>query len=136
MKLQIASRVFAGVFWFVQESSLWPHHLSEKRSSRLPSLGIVLEFALKSMAIAISIILGFFALYYFAASPPLHLFFDVAPPAGPASVYLPVSVIVTPRGSDSMGEVSNSMTPWTLPYPELACPRGVSSVTICLIILN
>jgi hypothetical protein len=32
---------------------------------------------------------SFFALYYALASPPMHLVYDVAPPAGPATIYIP-----------------------------------------------
>jgi len=34
-------------------------------------------------------IVFFFALYYALASPPMHLVYDVAPPAGPSTIYVP-----------------------------------------------
>lgn len=101
MKVQIASRLFAGVFWLVQESS-WssssrlriqddPNKKGSTSRTILQCVCSVLRLVLKSVGVIMAIIISFFALYYFAASPPLHLFYDVAPPAGPASVYLPVS---------------------------------------------
>jgi hypothetical protein len=118
MKLETASRVFAGVFWLVQESSSSSSQLRRRRddsntkkcisnnSTRLlqSTVTTILHFVLKSIAMIIAIIITFFALYYFAASPPLHLFYDVAPPAGPASVYLPVrfSIASWHRSSNSI----------------------------------
>ena len=34
-------------------------------------------------------IIGFFAIYFVIASPPMHWFYDVSPPAGPNTVYVP-----------------------------------------------
>lgn len=33
--------------------------------------------------------ISFFALYYALASPPMHLVYDAAPPAGPSTIYIP-----------------------------------------------
>ena len=50
-------------------------------------------FARRVLWVLISIVAITIALYTAISSPPLHLFYDVAPPAGPSSVYLPVSIL-------------------------------------------
>lgn len=45
---------------------------------------------LRSLGYAVMGIMILFGLYFVAASPPLHWWYEVAPHAGPASVYLPV----------------------------------------------
>jgi hypothetical protein len=93
--MQSASRVFAGVFWLVHEGTTLRSNRNINETTHpngsSSCLQSILAIVAKSTGLAVAIIIGFFALYYFAASPPLHLFYDVAPPAGPASVYLPVS---------------------------------------------
>ena len=37
-------------------------------------------------------VLAFFGIYYALASPPMHLLYDVAPPAGPSTIYVPGTV--------------------------------------------
>jgi hypothetical protein len=52
-----------------------------------------MAFALRVFCrITIGVVL-FFALYYAVASPPMHWFYEVSPPAGPATVYIPGKVL-------------------------------------------
>jgi hypothetical protein len=62
---------------------------SEDRSSLLQKNAMTFAFKTVVGRITASIAC-FFAVYYAVSSPPLHLFYDVAPHAGPATVYLPV----------------------------------------------
>lgn len=44
---------------------------------------------LKLLLWAVIGIISFFGLYYVLASPPMHLVYDVAPRAGPSTIYVP-----------------------------------------------
>jgi hypothetical protein len=50
-------------------------------------------FVVKILVCFIVGLISFITLFYAICSPPLHLFYDVAPSAGPSSVYIPVRII-------------------------------------------
>jgi hypothetical protein len=54
--------------------------------TRLADLGMCIGSIIVYAVIGI---LTVFGLYYAAASPPLHLAYDVAPSAGPSTIYVP-----------------------------------------------
>lgn len=95
--MAVGSRVLAAVFFISGESCEYERPpvtscdrprrngtaLFLCRMSRLPRiLGIVTFYFLVSIA-------TFLGLYYALASPPMHLIYDVSPPAGPSSIYVP-----------------------------------------------
>jgi O-antigen/teichoic acid export membrane protein len=49
----------------------------------------IAKFFSKAFCWLAVITVAFFALYYALASPPMHWVYEVAPPAGPSSVYIP-----------------------------------------------
>mmetsp|Transcript_27419 Transcript_27419/g.45350 ORF Transcript_27419/g.45350 Transcript_27419/m.45350 type:complete len:126 (-) Transcript_27419:966-1343(-) len=60
------------------------------RPTRSSLMRRIVAHALKAVTTCAAIASCFCAFYLALSSPPLHLFYDSAPHAGPASVYLPV----------------------------------------------
>jgi hypothetical protein len=60
---------------------------SLREKSVIQSIGM--KFLRRMMGILAALLHATAALYYLAISPPLHLFYEVAPPAGANSVYVP-----------------------------------------------
>jgi hypothetical protein len=63
------------------------------QAGRSSFITIMRFFVVKTLVCFVVGSVSFIALYYAICSPPLHLFYDVAPSAGPSSVYLPVRTV-------------------------------------------
>jgi hypothetical protein len=69
---------------------------NKKRSlqaGRSSFITIIRFFVVKTLVCFVVGSVSFIALYYAICYPPLHLFYNVAPSAGPSSVYLPVRTV-------------------------------------------